>query len=214
MNDTIRRSSDIVNEDESGEFIVRKSLPGIWQLGLLFFVCFSVLYFVATHASFFGGNFGIALAIFSVIGPLTWFTLYYHQRSRDMVLAAEFQNALFSAAIRLKSHFCLIVKQNGTVFYYDRGFQRVFPETANRGVLLLEKILSPHYLTPQEARKLDYALEHNHSETVMARIHHPGGESREMVITVDPIPRPSGFFILRGRDYVVKDTAKPAGNPS
>lgn len=198
-----RRTSDI-KETSSSDFIVRDRMPLMWQLAGLFFVCFSILFLVASNASFFGGTFGVGLAIFAVIGPLTWFTLYYNQRNRDLVLATEFQNALFSAAARLKSKFCMIVKKDGTVFYYDRAFQKIFPETANRGVLMLDKIFSTKHISAQEAKKLDNALENNRSETILVQVQDGDGETQRIIITVDPISRPEGFFILRGRDYVVK----------
>ncbi|MBM3618656.1 MAG: PAS domain-containing protein [Alphaproteobacteria bacterium] len=198
-----RRTADL-KETGPSDFIVRDRLPYMWQLVLLFFLCFSVLFLVAVNASSFGGVVGIGLAIFAVIGPLTWFTVYYNQRNRDLVLATEFQNALFSAAARLKSKFCMIVKNDGTVFYYDRAFQQIFPETANRGVLMLDKIFSTKHISAQEAKKLDNALENGHSETIIVQVEDGTGDAQRVIITIDPITRPEGFFILRGRDYVVK----------
>lgn len=201
---TIRRNSDIYKEGEYGEFVVRNNHPALWKLLLLFFSCFIAIFAVATHAEMFGGKLGVALAIFAIIAPLSWFTIFFNQRNRDMVLAAEFQNALFSAAARLKSKFCMIVKQDGTVFYFDRGFQRIFPETANRGVLMLDKLFSAKHISVQEAQKLDYALANSLSETIIVELPGENGEPQKIIITIDPITRPMGFFILRGRDYVVK----------
>ncbi|MGB1540349.1 MAG: hypothetical protein ACPG80_05265, partial [Rickettsiales bacterium] len=156
-------------------------------------------------AEYLGGNAAIALAIFGIIGPLTWYTIYYSEQHRNMLMATEFQNALFSAAARLKSKFCIIVKQeDGTVVYYDRDFQKCFPETANRGTLMLDKIFSARYISKAEADKLNNALMEGTSQTVFINMGAEGRDDRRVVVSIDPLPRPEGFSILRGRDYVVK----------
>ena len=212
-----RRTSDSFNEDEFGDFIIRRRILPVWQLLVLFGLSFTILFVVTTNAQMLGGAIGLGLAIFAVIGPLTWFTVYFSQQNRDMLLAAEFQNALFSAAARLKTKFVMIVKQDGTIFYFDRGFQRVFPETNSRGTLMIDKIFSSKQISAVEAEKLHRALDENHADTVFIHLPNDKGEEQKIIITIDPLPRPSGFFIIRGRDYVVKryerDTTKSASLP-
>lgn len=209
-----RRTTDILSDAESGDFIVRRRILPVWQLLLLFALSFAVLFIVATNAEMLGGSVGLALAIFAVIGPLTWFTVYFSQQNRDMLLAAEFQNALFSAAARLKSKFVMIVKQDGTIFYYDRGFQNVFPETRGRGTLMIDKIFNASQISAVEAEKLFRALEDGKAETVFVHLPNEEGQDQKVIITIDPLPRPSGFYILRGRDYVVKRYERSAAASS
>lgn len=199
-----RRSSDNIPEENNGDFIIRKNIMPVWQLVILFAVCFSVLFFVATNPQMLGGTIGQGLAIFAIIGPLTWFTIYFSQQNRDMLLAAEFQNALFTAATRIKSRFVMIVKQDGTIFYFDRGFQKLFPETSSRGTLGIDKLFNTQQITPAEAEKLYYALESGEQQTVFIHLPNEDGSMQKVIITIDPLQRPAGFFILRGRDYVVK----------
>jgi len=187
-----------------GDFIIRRRILPVWQLVLLFLLSFSILFVVATNSEMLGGAFGIGLAIFAVIGPLTWFTVYFSQQNRDMLLAAEFQNALFSAAARLKSKFVMIVKQDGTIFYFDRGFQKVFPETTRRGTLMIDKLFSNNQISKMESEKLMAAIEQGHPETVFVHLDEGQGKSQKVIVNIDPLPRPSGFYIIRGRDYVVK----------
>lgn len=199
-----RRNSDAFGQDEFGDFIIRRRILPVWQLLALFLLSFTFLYIVTTNAATLGGDLGIALAILAVIGPLTWFTIYFSQQNRDMLLAAEFQNALFSAAARIKSKFVMIVKQDGTIFYYDRDFQNVFPETRNRGMLMIDKLFNNKQISAMESQKLQAALEEGHSETVFAHLPDGAGGEQKVIITIDPLPRPSGFYIVRGRDYVTK----------
>ena len=125
-------------------------------------------------------------------------------------LATEFQNALFSAAARLKSKFCIIVKQDGTIVYHDRNFESVFPETSNRGMLMIDKLFNAKNIAPMEADKIYKALGDGRADTVFIDIPEEN-EIRRIIITVDPLPRPSGFFILRGRDYVAKKYEQKVG---
>lgn len=209
---TPRRNSDAFSDDEFGEFIIRRRILPIWQLLALFLISFSFLFVVTTNAEMLGGNFGVGLAILAVIGPLTWFTVYFSQQNRDMLLAAEFQNALFSAAARLKTKFVMIVKQDGTIFYYDRGFQEVFPETTSRGTLMVDKIFSKKQITPAESAKFQSALEEGRTDTVFATLSNADGSEQKVIITIDPLPRPSGFYIVRGRDYVTKRQNREAAS--
>lgn len=210
---TPRRHSDAFNDDEFGEFIIRRRILPIWQLLALFLISFSFLFVVTTNAEMLGGTFGVGLAILAVIGPLTWFTVYFSQQNRDMLLAAEFQNALFSAAARLKTKFVMIVKQDGTIFYYDRGFQDVFPETTSRGTLMVDKIFNNKQITPAESAKFQSALEQGRTETVFVTLTNADGSEQKVIITIDPLPRPSGFYIVRGRDYVTKRHDRGAAAP-
>lgn len=203
-----QRHSDLFEAKDRGEFVMRQRVPTIVQMLLLFFFCFTIIYLIATNSALFGGNLVVALAVFVIIAPLCWFTVYFGQRSRDMLLAAEFQNALFSAAARIKSKFCIIVKQDGTVVYFDRGFQEYFPETANRGILMLDKILTGRHMQPAEAEKLYKALLDYRQESVIISLAHGSNPDMRMVVTIDPLPRPSGFILLRGREYVTKQYEK------
>lgn len=204
MTSGVRRTSDIYEEKTSGEFIVRRRLPPLVQLAGLFAVCFTLLFAIAMNAAYLGGGVGVALAIFAIVGPLCWFTIHLNQRNNEIVMSAEFQNALFSAAARLKTRFCIIVKRDGSIFYYDRGFQNMFPEATNRGMLMLEKVFTSKYISPQEMRKLERALSNNESSTIFIDLPMDMSGTQKLVITVDPIDRPTGFFILRARDFVIK----------
>jgi PAS domain S-box-containing protein len=204
------RSTDLFAETESQDFIVRNHGMPVWKLIGVFGLCFAVLYGVATRGDMLGGEIGIALAIFAVTAPMAWYTVYYSQQNRDMLLAAEFQNALFSAAARLKSTFVMIVKRDGSIFYSDRGFQDSFPETRSRGALMIDKVFSSEQISRAESEKLMDALLQGRSESVYVTLKDSQGNDRQMIITIDPLPRPAGFYILRGRDYVVKQYERAA----
>lgn len=200
--------------NERNDFIIRKRALPAWQLLSIFLVCFLALFAIAIYSPLFGSKLAIGLAIFAVIGPLTWFCVYFVQQHRDMLLSTEFQNALFSAAARLKTRFCMIVKQDGTLIYFDHGFQQVFPETANRGVLMIDRIFSTRHISHAEAEKLYRALETGKAEQVIIRLQQtPESEVEKIIVTVDPLPRPQGFFILRGRDFVEKQPMQLSSKP-
>lgn len=209
---TTRRHIDVYGESDSGDFIIRRRLPAAVHLALLFFICYSVLYAVVINVDMIG-EVVAGIVLLGVIGPLSWFTIYFAQQNRDMLLATEFQNALFSAAARLKTKFCMIVKRDGTVVYLDREFQRVFPETENRGTLVLDKIFNNKNIAPAEAEKIFNALQNEVSTSVFIDIQDenaPESAPERVIITIDPLPRPHGYFILRGRDYVVKKFERQA----
>lgn len=199
-----RLAEDLEIKQDAGQFIIRKRSLPLWQLFGLFIVSFGVLFVVSTQSHLFGGYVGIGLAILAVIGPLCWFTVYFSQHNRDMLLAAEFQNALFSAAARIKSRFVMIVKNDGTVVYYDQGFTQCFPESKNRGTLFVDKIFSSEQISRGDAEKLFAALESHRAETIFIHLAHSDGAKEKLIVTLDPLPRPNGFTLIRGREYAVR----------
>ena len=111
----------------TADFIVRKPKPHLYQLALIFVVAFAVIFFTGQNSASNVGYYVFMLTSLIVIGSLAWFTIYFSISTRDAVVITEFQNALFASAAGLSSRFCFIIKRDGTIVYFDPGFQKVFP---------------------------------------------------------------------------------------
>jgi two-component system cell cycle sensor histidine kinase/response regulator CckA len=199
-----RFSDDLANNVKDTDFIIRKRYPLIIQLLVIFSVSFVAIYLSAFIMNDLGSKvfFFITLAI--IIGSLNIFTILLILRNRDLVLATEFQNAMLASAAQLSSQFCLITKRDGAIVYIDPAFQKFFPlfmRSDNRTVdsfLLGEDV-------PEDIIKAVFAtLENNVSDRILIPFKDSTGTAMPMMVTIDILPRPKGYFLFRGREYVEK----------
>ena len=104
------------------DFVVRKQKPYLWQILALFCIVL-LLCLVVTVFSF--TKVPLIVFLFLLLAPLGGYMIVLLQRTRDLVLATEFQNALFASALDYNRTFCLIIKNDGNIMYMDRSFQKI-----------------------------------------------------------------------------------------
>ena len=182
------------------DFVVRQR-PYATKLILVFFISFSALYITgnpdsqANHTLF-------VMTLLLVIGSLSWFTISYTQRKHDMLLLTEFQNALFASAASLSARFCLIVKRDGSIVYVDPGFQKIFQHPQRGEFSTLDELLAENYFTAEQRDQITVALSNGSQGGTVFNLSLPGGNTVRTAISIDPLPRPKGYFLVRGREYV------------
>lgn len=200
-----RRQTDVWDDANNSDFVIRQRFRPLWQMILLFAACYFLILFIALNSADVGGVWGTMTLLLLIIGPLCWVTVYLAQFCRDMLLATEFQNLMFASSLRLKTKFCLIVKKDGSVVYIDPNFQKLFPETVNRGSLVIDKIFNEKHIAPVESRKLFQALDAGEAATIFINLPDPEKQTSERaVVSIEPLPRPKDYYLLRGRKYYTK----------
>lgn len=191
-----------VVQAQDGDFIIRRRLPPIWQLVMLFCLGGGGILLLAWKGDNWDYNIVfIALAI-SIIILLAWYTVFFTQRNRDLLLATEFQNALFAGATSLQTQFCLITKQDGTIIYYDPGFQRMFPEFLRMEQRAIDVLLRVGHASEEDRERVFSALNRGVYEKFVLNFTGNDNKPHHVVLSIDPLPRPRGFFLFRGREYV------------
>jgi len=195
------------------DFVVRRKFPPLWQMMLLFLLSFAVIYVVAIFRQELGGEITLLAAIALIIGAMAWYTVSYTQRNRDMMLATEFQNALFASAAGLSTEFCFIVKRDGTIVYFDPGFQKIFPRFLIAEHRTLEGLFASEGIDPSKAKVLVDAIDEKASERIIVPLRLPDNSTIDAIISVDTLPRPKGFFLIRGRQYIEKRTGEKKSAP-
>ncbi|MBN8531457.1 MAG: PAS domain-containing protein [Alphaproteobacteria bacterium] len=202
---------------EQPDFVIRRRLPPIFVLSLIFIGCFAILLLAGSRIESFGGAPAFAAVLAVVLGGLGWFTISFTQRNRDIVLATEFQNALFAGAAGINTRFCLISHADGGVTYSNPGFQKMFDAPARSGHILLDLLLDHGHVTKDDATLVRATLAEGKSCRVPFYYTSKDGGTRESLwLTVDPLPRPSGYALIRGLNR--EQEAAPAkvgdsGNP-
>lgn len=183
------------------DFVVRKRRP-LWQgiLGVVFAVLpISIaLSFIVVNTVIFTV---VLFAILSIVAAYLFITI---QRSRDLVLATEFQNALFSSALGYSNKFCLIVKNDGTIVYIDRSFQELFPSFYKETRRSIDVLLEYGKVSKDERKIIFSAIEKRIHSKVVFDLIDAKNHSHRIMMSIEPIARPSGFILLRGREFVEK----------
>ena len=181
------------------DFVIRKRHPSIAYMLAIFtaliIIAFSIVLMLSDKT---------LLLLFLIITTLcaAWYVVFQLQRNHDLLLATEFQNALFSSALGLNNKFCMIMKRDGNIVYLDRSFQNMFPDFLKQSRRTLDTLLEIGSVSREESDKVYAAIGRGVFEKVIFSIKGSGNEMHKIVMSVEPILRPSGFVLLRGREFV------------
>jgi len=209
----IRFTDNILNNIENTDFVPRNRVPRSLQIVIMFLVAFDLICFSAylTNDSSMSAEFLVILLVsISMLGFLTFFFI---NRFRKLILVTEFQTAMLASATQLGTRFCFIVNGEGVIFYVDPGFQKFFTSFIDSGNRTLKSLLAFTEVPDDLGAKIFASLKQNKSDHVILAFKGASGHPMTIVTTIDVIPRPKGYFIIRGRDYVEKRAAdKPDGS--
>lgn len=137
-----------------------------------------------------------------VVGSVMYFTASQFERLKNALQNTEFMNAMFTAALGMYHKFCVIVRQNGEIIYFDRGFQATFPHlTGGDNKRTLETWLEMYSVSYADAQTVTAMVSQGsngkHTFPIGGGIHK---KPHTITLAVEAIPRPSGFILLRGKD--------------
>lgn len=196
------------------DFVVRRRSKLSLQLGGLIVIAFAVNYLSSTRLT--NGHVPVGHTLVLVGSMLLLGLLGYLQvqRHRDLLLMTEFQNALFASVARLNYRFYIIVKRDGTIVYYDPGFQKLFPDLAKQSQRMLDNIFSRNHLPEDMGREINRLLQNEESGVMLLPHHSDDGVQTTLVVHVEPLPTPKGYIAIRGREYVDRREGGVAGEGS
>ena len=114
-----------------------------YKLVYLLFGVYCLSFFIVSWiAFFFAANHFVIIGAFLVFfGGACLINYLYINKMNDMNNAVEFQNAIFSSALRDKYDFCLVFDNRGNLVYVDEGFAKEFVNDSNIYSLSVEEIL-------------------------------------------------------------------------
>jgi len=139
---------------------------------------------------------GLAIAIglsFALIAK----NLEKQKKSKESL---EFMNALFSSAIGKGYQFACIVKNRGDIVFYNRPFQAIFPAYTVQDTRTLKSLLDLYNIPEGDRETLRKFMADNTGGSISTTINAKAQtEKTPMTFYLDPIERPTGFFLLRGK---------------
>ncbi|MFZ4540874.1 MAG: hypothetical protein ACOYNL_03550 [Rickettsiales bacterium] len=181
--------------DGSTGFQVRKR-NGIGMFFHVFALCCMVLMgasLLVYYRSPEGCAFAVAIGLsFALIAQ----NLEKQKKSRESL---EFMNALLSSALGAGHRFCCIVKNTGDIMFYNRPFQEVFPEYITQGTHTLDALFTLYNVPQADHNAITGLMAPNRSGTINTSIRAEGSNTQTISIILEPIERPTGYFLLRGK---------------
>lgn len=208
---SIRFSDNKINFAAESDFVIRNRIPRTVQVLLVILAIFDLVCLVAYVND--DDNISITLLIALVVGLglLGYTMVYFLNRFRNLIVSTEFQTAMLASANQLGTRFCCIINREGLILYVDQGFQKIFPSFMASGSRTLQELFM-FIETPVELRgRMLATLKRNKGDQVVLSFKGAEGSMVSLVTTMDVIPRPKGYFIIRGRDYIAKRTDEQPG---
>ncbi len=183
------------------DFVPRERRNQVWNLVVAFSVVIAVIFVLAFAPETLGGRSFSAFVSMAVVGVLCFYVIYRKQQNLDLVMATEYQNMLFAQAAALGSSFCLFVRRDGTIVYADGGLRRIFPRFNYGDAQALEGVFEEGHVKRADRERIMGAIYSSSNDRLVFPITTATGEVQEYVLTVDPLRRPGGFSVIRGREY-------------
>lgn len=183
----------------TSDFVNRKRTPSIAQMTFIFLVV--TIASVAILVSI-PDKLVLAVLLIAILAGMGWYVILQLMRNYDLLLATEFQNALFASALGLNNKFCMIIRRSGNIIYLDRAFQEMFPDFLSQPQRTIDALLERGKVSRQDTDKIFAAIEHGVYERAVFEIKGADGAFTKIVMSIEPILRPSGFILLRGREFI------------
>ena len=186
------------------DFIPRERRNEITKL-VVGFGAAIVLLLVALLMPHSGGiaSYAPALAILIVV-ILGAYVIIQKQLGLDLLMSNEYQNMLLAQAFAAGAGFGLIVRRDGTIVHASDGMDKIFPSFDYAQAQALDGVFEQGLVRKTDRERIMGAIYSCTSESLVFPIIAPYQETKEYVITVEPMQRPSGFSIVRGREYLGK----------
>ena len=198
---SIRYSDMSLETSGALDFVARQRTPSAAQLAI---TIISVFIIAASVSVSINNQTALLATLFVIFVALGWYVIYTIIRSRDVVLATEFQNSIFASALGLNNKFNLIIKRDGTIVYLDRAFQNLFPDFTKQANRSLDSLLRTAKIAKASVEQIHATLDKGEYGKVIMDVTDAQGNQHRVVLSVEPILRPAGFIMLRGREYIVE----------
>jgi len=181
------------------DFVPRNKRAQMWNLILMFVLTAAAIFAIGYGPSNQSNNFTPLYSLI-VLSGLCFYVFYRRQENLDIVMTTEYQNLLFAQAAGLGASFILILRNDGTIVYANDGARRLFPNA--KQAQLLDNLFEEDGIQRTDRDRLLSAIKTGAFERLVFPLTTSEGAGKEYIFTIEPLPRPSGFCVIRGREYL------------
>lgn len=188
------------NNPTHQDFIPRKRHGQNVKLGLAFIATLVSLY-VFAYVPGFNGH-GIApLCLILILGTLCVYVILRNQQSIDLVMSTEYQNLLFSQGISVGNSFCIFIRRDGSIVYANHGIRELLGTQNIAQSQMLEAVFNAGHVSKAERERVMNSIASATSDKLIFSIRTAEGIEKSYILTLEPLARPSGYLLIRGREY-------------
>ncbi len=182
------------------DFVPRERQGQIFKTLIAFAIALIMIFVLGFSGGVIDRN-TAAIASAAIIAALGLYVIWRKQQSLDLVMTTEYQNMLFAQAAALGSSFCLFVRRDGTITYANDGLKKLFPHLAYSDSQALSAIFEQGGVGRIDRERIMNAIFADQSERLVFPIKKTDGTSQDYILTVEPLARPGGYLVIRGREY-------------
>jgi len=124
--------------------------------------------------------------------------VYFIYRIRETVMETEFQNMVFANCMRINSDFCLIINNEKKALYSDYNFIQAFASFGEDNTDSFDRLLASQGFSPEDEKSFKGAIQAG-EPAVIPFVLKSDDSTKSMEVTIDPITRPEGFFLIKGQ---------------
>ena len=181
------------------DFVPRERRNQGPRLAMTFVAIFFLILTIGYSSSF--SVHSVATPVLAVLVLiLGFYVVTRFQQNLDLVMSTEFQMMLFSQAVALGTNFTLFARRDGTVVYTSSGLRDLFGRGSGDSQAL-EMIFKEGQVAMADRERVMGAIYSNVAERLIFPITMPSGQQKNYVLSVEPISRPNGYVVIRGREY-------------
>lgn len=184
------------------DFVPRERRNQMSLLVIAFVTTMAVIFIAAYAPVIRDMNLYTPIITIVAIAALCLYVVYSKQLNLDLVMSTEYQNLMFAQAVRVGCDFCMFVRRDGTIIYASDGMNSVFPSYDYAEAQALDGVFELAAVRQVDRERILGAIRSNSNDNLIFPIPAAAGGNKNYVLTVEPLPRPAGFSVVRGREYL------------
>jgi len=134
------------------------------------------------------------------------YAFYHFQRNLDLLTDKEFHTILFSSSLNSQQDFFFFANNSGDIAFRGKGVERYLGDIEFGNCF--EDLARVANFSHSEKHRLYNAIENRTAEHFYVELKDEKTESVRMCLTITPLDRPYGYFIIQGRKFVAKRREK------
>lgn len=184
----------------SMDFVPRERRSELARIVKAFLFATAAIAILSFTSKALGGHIVSSILVLAIVISLGMYLFIYQQRVIDLMMSTEYQNMLYSQAMVQGWTFFLLARNDGTIVYADRGVRQLFDNRYITDSQALETLFEQGGVAPDDRKRMLDAIHRGTSDRLVFPLTREG-HTQSYIMTLEPLARPHGFMIIRGREF-------------